>query len=432
MNDNTIKMLNLEHLANQIESIETVSDQNKLYFHLKFKRKEHICPLCGTGTSRVHDYQTKTITHSISTNHQCKIIYKARRYKCTICHKVFYEHNPLAGLYETISSYTKLSVLEHLKSYTHTFTSAAQNFHISVQSAINIFDDHIEAKRRPLPRYICMDEFFTAKVSKYKYACMMIDFSTQKVIEVYATRHKHYLIECFSRIPKAERDVVKVFTIDMWDSYKEVIERCFPKARIAVDSFHVIRILNEAMKKTRLEVMRKYNKKTSSLEGNDMYYYMLKKFHYFFIKNYDKIYNGKIAIPKLNTSWHKSDILDYLLSIDDQLKEAYHLKEAYSAFNKSAVYKTCDGELDQLIHQFRNHHHPSFRDFGKTLKKWKNEIKNSFIYVNNRRFSNGPIESMNSRVKTIIKSANGLRNFHRMRNRIMYSLNQDIPIKYRA
>ena len=59
------------------------------------------------------------------------------------------------------------------------------------------------------------------------------------------------------------------------------------------------------------------------------------------------------------------------------------------------------------------------------LQKWKVEIKNSFIRVNGRRISNGPIESTNSKIKTIIKTANGIRSFYRFRNRVLYSINKD-------
>ena len=69
-----------------------------------------------------------------------------------------------------------------------------------------------------------------------------------------------------------------------------------------------------------------------------MYYYMLKKFHYFFVKDYDKIYCGYINIPKMKTKWKKDQILDYLLSIDKNLKEAYMLKEQYRELNKLCEY----------------------------------------------------------------------------------------------
>lgn len=70
-----------------------------------------------------------------------------------------------------------------------------------------------------------------------------------------------------------------------------------------------------------------------------------------------------------------------------------------------------------------------YRAFGKTIDKWQQEIKNSFIRINRRRVSNGPIESTNSKIKTITKTANGIRDFRRFRKKALYAINQDIPIK---
>ena len=42
----------------------------------------------------------------------------------------------------------------------------------------------------------------------------------------------------------------------------------------------------------------------------------------------------------------------------------------------------------------------------------------------NRHISNGPIESVNSRIKLIKRNANGYRNFERLRKRVLYSLNR--------
>lgn len=156
---------------------------------------------------------------------------------------------------------------------------------------------------------------------------------------------------------------------------------------------------------------------------------MLKKFHYFFVKEFDDIYSGKIKIRKLKTTWDKHEIRKYLLSIDDDLKYAYYLKERYREFNLTASYNSCDEELDELIKEFSNSHLDEFREFGQLLNRWKKYIKNSFIRINNRRLSNGPIEGLNSRIKTILKSANGIKKFFRLRNRIMYSINKNMPIK---
>ena len=256
-----------------------------------------------------------------------------------------------------------------------------------------------------------------------------MDFLSKKIIYVYPSRRKDRLTSELSFIPKNERLNVKYVIIDMWDTYRDLARIYFPNCKIAVDSFHVIKHLNDAIDSIRLKVMKKFNKHTNTLIQNDIYYYMLKKYHFFFTMNFENIFNGQTYIRKLKTRWTKHEIRNYLFSIDDDLKNAYILKERYREFNLTADYETCDQEFEELINDFLNSKHEEFRTFGKLLYHWKKEIKNSFIRYLGKRLSNGPIEGANSRIKTILKSANGYINFNRLRNRIMYSLNKDIPIK---
>ena len=48
---------------------------------------------------------------------------------------------------------------------------------------------------------------------------------------------------------------------------------------------------------------------------------------------------------------------------------------------------------------------------------------NSFKWIDGRRISNGCIEGKNNYVKKILSNVNGMTNFDRARNRIMYSQN---------
>ena len=429
MDYDTINILHLETFRDKIQFLETRLEKDMLIIELRFHKQEMVCPICGSSHLRFLEYKYKKIIHSVSTHQKSMIRLHQRRYQCIQCSKTFSESNPLSDINENISLYTKTSILNYLKDYNHTFTSAANHYYVSIQTVINIFDSYVESQRRKLPKVINIDEVFTSRTHDYKYACVLYDFIDKKIIDVLPTRHKHYLIKYFSRVPKLELDQVEVVVMDMWTSYKEVVQLCIPKAKIAVDSFHLIRMLNEIIKRIRIDTMNQYKQNKSAPIHDDMYYYMLKKFHYFFVKNYEDIYDGKIKIHKTGQYWHKSDILHYLLSIDGDLSEAYMLKERYREFNLTAEYKTCDDELNNLIHQFRNHKLAGLRSFGKTLINWRDEIKNSFLIYDNRRISNGPIESVNNKIKTVIKTSNGIQSFNRLRNKVMYSINKDVPIK---
>lgn len=429
MYNDTIKLLNLEQFNLKIKKLETTKVNNIIYCYITLEKELLNCPKCGSLENVVQQYRQRKIKHSISTNNPCFIIYKARRFKCKYCNCLFFEKNPFSLNKDSVSLYTTFAVLRELLRHTNTFSDVAHNYNLSVHKVIKIFDKHVEYRRITLPNIICFDEFYKSRKTKEKYAFVMVDFLKNKIIDIFPSRHKDKLDSYFKKIPKLERDCVDYIIIDMWDTYKDLSELRFKNAKIAVDSFHVIKHLNEAMISIRIKIMNKYNKKTSSLLSNDMYYYMIKKFHYFFVKEFDDIYSGLIKIRKMHTKWDKHEIRKYLLSIDSDLKYAYNLKEKYREFNLTAEYNTCDEEFEMLIEEFRSSPLEEFREFGRLLKRWQKYIKNSFIRVNGKRLSNGPMEGINSRIKTMLKSANGIKKFYRLRNRIIYSINKDVPLK---
>ena len=427
MYNDIINLLNLEQFHITFQSIETIQKDYVIYCYLKLERTVSSCAVCGGTELSVHDYQNKKIKHSISTKKPCFLIYKARRYRCKYCNHIFYENNPFALKYEQHSSYTIFSVLDALKIHTETFTNVARTFKLTKMQVLRIFDQYVQCVRQPLSKVICFDEVYTSKSYNQKYAFVMVDFLTSHILDVYSSRHMYRLSQNLSMIPDKERNNVSFIVIDMWDTYKRLAKLYFKHAIIAVDSFHVIFHLNRAITNIRLKVMRKYDKRTSTLQANSMYYYMLKKFHYFFTRNYENIYDKPIYIKKLRASWNKDEIRKYLLHIDPSLKEAYYLKEQYREFNFSAQYETCDAEFSDLRLKFLNSDLEEFREFGKLISRWQENMKNSFIRVEGRRLSNGPIEGVNSRIKTIMRNANGYKSFERLRNRIMYSINKDMP-----
>ena len=48
-------------------------------------------------------------------------------------------------------------------------------------------------------------------------------------------------------------------------------------------------MINNALDRIRLIVMQKYNQKTDNLEDNNPFYYVLKKFKYYLLKEYDDL-----------------------------------------------------------------------------------------------------------------------------------------------
>ena len=82
-----------------------------------------------------------------------------------------------------------------------------------------------------------------------------------------------------------------------------------------------------------------------------------------------------------------------------------------------------------LIQEFRESRYEIFRDFASLLEKYEDPIINSFIMVekigNGKIYdaclSNGPIESINRKVKDLKRLGHGFRNFEHFRNRFLYA-----------
>ena len=215
MYDDTIHILQLSHLKDKIEHLDVRSEGQALICEIRLKADPIPCPRCASSSIKFHSYYYGKITHSILTFQPCTLRFHRGKYQCKICQKVILEENPFVRKHSNIGHYTRVSILDYLKDFNHTFTDKAKLFNVSIQSVIDIFDQSIDARRRVLPEVVCIDEVFTNKMNRYKYACVLLDFKASKIIDVISTRHKNYLVEYFSRIPKIEKNGVRVFVLDM-------------------------------------------------------------------------------------------------------------------------------------------------------------------------------------------------------------------------
>ena len=131
------------------------------------------------------------------------------------------------------------------------------------------------------------------------------------------------------------------------------------------------------------------------------FYWLLKKYPKFLLADVSNLPDGYIKVAKNGMTMSKYQIIDYCLSIDDELKRAYELKEAYREFNLTADIYNAEEKLDELIILFQNSKISEFIPFWKMLKNWKYEIINSFTRYNGKRISNGSMERINRSIKTL-------------------------------
>ena len=119
------------------------------------------------------------------------------------------------------------------------------------------------------------------------------------------------------------------------------------------------------------------------------------------------------------------DYEDALFRIDSNLKDFRDLNNARNAGKPVQA----RADLKELIQEFKRSRFEIFRDFASLLEKFEHPVINSFIMVEkmgngkiyDARLSNGPIESLNRKVKDLKRIGHGFRNFEYFRNRFLYA-----------
>ena len=121
-------------------------------------------------------------------------------------------------------------------------------------------------------------------------------------------------------------------------------------------------------------------------------------------------------------------VLEELLKIDDEITVVHTLKELYIDFDSitqdDVNQHNLNKELNHPIDSFISLGVEEAMEIGRTLSNWNKEIINSFTWINGRRISNGMIEGKNNYIKKILSNANGMINFSRARNKMIYSQNK--------
>ena len=133
---------------------------------------------------------------------------------------------------------------------------------------------------------------------------------------------------------------------------------------------------------------------------------------------YTKRYRNKHMVDIL-----KYDLREQLLGINEELKNAYLLKELFLDVVHSTTYEYAEIEFKEWIDTVKKYGIEEMIEAAKTIENWLPYIVNSFI---DKKFSNGYTEGLNNKIKVIKRVAFGYKNFDFFRLRLMYILNGKI------
>lgn len=184
---------------------------------------------------------------------------KKQRFYCKHCQSTFTAKSSLVNENCYISNIIKRSISLELTE-TQSMRLITKHFNISSHTVLKQLDTigiNYRFSYHYLPEHLSIDEFKSVKNVSGAMSLLFIDARTHEPIDIVENRQQHYLSDYFMRYSLESRRKVKSVTIDMYSPYFRVIKDSFPNAKIIIDRFHIVQLLNRALNQVRIREMKK-------------------------------------------------------------------------------------------------------------------------------------------------------------------------------
>ena len=390
-------------------SVEYLNNDNEVMVFVKLKPNQRHCIYCKHSNTRIKEYKQKTIKSLPTGSNNTVICFSLPRYICPKCKKT-YTHNLATSASKSITNSLKSKLLEKFASIT-TFKSIANDFNLSVTEIVRIFDECSPDLKIPITEVFCIDEFYNIRKSDFKFACILIDFYSHKIIDILPSRRTPYLDDYFRKISLKIREKVKYVITDMYDGYISAIQKWFPNANIAIDPFHYMRYITDAVQSIRRRILSDESKYFFDRSWMNTNWRLL-------TTNPDNFPDKNMTLKSGMTISYYDRVLKFVSQDKDLHYSFLKLQSIFLDFKKLDFNKA-DKYIDFLIKSLLSSTLPEFVECGKTWNHYKDYIKNSFIVYKGSRLSNGPIEGTNKRIKELKNIMSGYRNNNRFYKRII-------------
>ena len=413
-------MSNLNYIIEMLE----LKDSN-IFFKENFYYKEKIkgvihkifegylsytpdfCPKCGVifdENFEKHGFISSNIKIPDVLGFKSILRLHKQRYLCKHCNKAFTLISNITSYGCFISNITKHKIAKDLTKKRSEKDIAFDN-NVSPNTVERVMDSYYETQKlykNYLPEVLSFDEFKSVKSADGAMSFHMCNGITGQTIDIIEDRRLDNLIKYFFFYDYKARSKVKFITIDMYSPYVSLIKKMFPNAKIIIDKFHLTQLISRSLNKTRIRVMNKDKKNHRKL----------KRYWRLILKDRDELDFSKwkkyTCFDSLMT---QSDIVNYLINIDEELKQTYLIYQEilYSFKNKNF------NKLKQVLKKINPKISNYMKTSIKTLIEFLPYIRNTF----ENNYHNGFIEGNNNFIKVIKRIAFGFRSFRRFKARIM-------------
>jgi len=354
--------------------------------------KAEVCPRCARLCSRTYDHRTVRIKDEPFRGQAVWLRVRKRRFWCRHCQKVFSE--PLAGVFprrKTTQRYRR-AVVEACENYV-SIKRVRQKFRCSSSFIYGALYEQLELNRRtrmyPWPKAIGIDEHAFRRNRRFGYSeynTMVVDLKNHRLMELVQGKRGENLWENLSWIKGREN--VEWVVLDMCDAFKKFAMTFFPNARLVADKFHVLRLLNPAINRARIEI-------TGDRRS-------------FFIRRH-------LLRRRDRLEFYQKSRLDRWMDAYPALRDLYSFKESLFTFYNIKGIQRAVPALERIIARAENSQIDEIKTFARTLKKWKWPILHYFM----SHKTNAMVEGFNHKAKLVKRMGYGYRSFRNFRLRLL-------------
>lgn len=407
-----IKDKNITFTENGI-SMENFKGVYSKIIHAKLSYSPNQCPHCHGKNIIKWGSKTSNIRLLKILEYNSILRLQKQRFRCKDCGKTFSAETDIVDKNCCISNDVKLAITLKLQKNISE-KDIASDFNVSpntVNRIINsFFKEHLPNKNY-LPQALCFDEFKATNDCEGAMAFIFCNADNGNIADILPNRRLSYLKEYFSSFSLEARKKVKHIVIDIYKPYMTLVNDLFPNAKISLDRFHLVQLINRSFNKTRIKIMNQCKNK------DDRYYNKLKKFWSLLLKNCldlktERINRGRMFDYALLS---EEEIVDIILSKNNELKIAYEIYQELLI----AIQDRKFNNFKAIIEKYYYVSNEIMKTSLKTFKKYLEYIENSLTYD----YNNGLIEGINRKIKTIKRTAYGYKSFYHFRAKILISNN---------
>jgi transposase len=374
--------------------------EKKLLLHLEPQPHRVCCPQCGSREVIRRGEKERWLRH-VPIGRDCTwLIVTLPRVECWAC-----------GVVRQI----KIGLADSRRSYTHAFERYVLELsrcmtildvarHVSVGWDVvkDIQQRYLQRKyaRPPLKdvRYIGIDEICVGR--GYRFVTLVLDFDSGAIIFV-GDGKKAEALRPFWRRLRRNKVRLKAVAMDLSVAYQLAVHEAFPRAAIVFDRFHVVKLLNEKLTQLRRDL---YHQATDHLHKK-----VLKGTRWLLLKNPENLDPVRGEPGRLREA----------LRLNEALSAAYYLKEDLRQIWEQLGKFPARLKLLDWYHQAQGSGVRHLQEFARTLLAHADGILAWYDHP----ISNGPLEGVNNKIKTMNRQHYGLRDpdFFRLK---LYHLHQ--------